>query len=192
MFKISFLKAFKTEYLFAVMGLLGIFSQILMPQEVLALLGAADQKNPLLKEADFAQANLMPISQNSALLASYNPESPQMVLPILSSIVRSESRTADLGGQRWVIVTAYSSTVDQCDASPFITARGTLVRDGIVACNFLAFGTQVMFPELYPGKVFVVEDRMAKRNSHKIDIWFPTRWEAQQFGVKYTPVVVLD
>ena len=93
--------------------------------------------------------------------------------------------------QNWVITTAYSSTLDQTDSTPFITASGTNVRDGIVACNFLKFGTRVRFPELYGDKIFVVEDRMAAKNNHKIDIWFSTRWEAKQFGVKQVKVEVL-
>jgi len=89
-------------------------------------------------------------------------------------------------------VTAYSSTADQTDSTPFITASGTNVRDGIVACNFLRFGTRVRFPQLYGDKIFVVEDRMALKNSHKIDIWFITRNEAKEFGVKYLQVEILE
>ncbi|OGZ33682.1 MAG: hypothetical protein A2Y98_01170 [Candidatus Portnoybacteria bacterium RBG_19FT_COMBO_36_7] len=91
-----------------------------------------------------------------------------------------------------VITTAYSSTPDQTDSSPFITAAGSTVRDGIVACNFLKFGTMVRFPEIYGDKIFVVEDRMAKRNSHKIDIWMESRSQALQFGVKYLTVEILE
>ena len=94
--------------------------------------------------------------------------------------------------QKLVTVTAYSSTIDQTDSTPFITASGTTVRDGIVACNFLKFGTRVRFPDIYGDKIFVVEDRMALKNSHKIDIWFLTREEAKQFGVKYLRVEVLE
>ena len=83
-----------------------------------------------------------------------------------------------------VIVTAYSSTPDQTDDSPFITANGTHVRDGIIAANFLPFGTKVRFPEYSGDKIYTVQDRMAKKNSHKIDIWMPTRGDALQFGVK--------
>ncbi|MDP3003980.1 MAG: hypothetical protein Q8N43_00505, partial [Candidatus Azambacteria bacterium] len=36
-----------------------------------------------------------------------------------------------------VVLTAYSSTPDQTDDTPFITASNTRVRDGIVAANFL-------------------------------------------------------
>jgi len=89
-------------------------------------------------------------------------------------------------------VTAYSSTYDQTDSSPFITANGTRVSDGIIACNFLPFGTEVRIPEVYGNKVFTVEDRMARKNNHKIDIWFPSREEAKQFGVKSLKVEILN
>jgi len=93
---------------------------------------------------------------------------------------------------RLVVVTAYSSTHDQTDSTPFVTASGTYVSDGIVACNFLRFGDRVRFPELYGDKIFIVEDRMALKNSHKIDIWFDTREDAKQFGVKVLKVEVLE
>ena len=83
-----------------------------------------------------------------------------------------------------VTVTAYSSTPDQTDNTPFITANGTYVYDGLIACNFLPFHTKVKFPEIYGDKIFTVEDRMASWNSHKMDIWMPTRQAALQFGVK--------
>ena len=91
-----------------------------------------------------------------------------------------------------VIITAYSSTPEETDASPFITASGTYVRDGIIAANFLKIGTQVKIPALYGDKVFVVEDRMAKKNSHKVDIWMPSKTDALQFGVKKAEIVVLE
>lgn len=91
-----------------------------------------------------------------------------------------------------VVITGYSSTSDQTDDSPFITASNTKVRDGIVASNFLAFGTKVQIPEIYGDKVFTVEDRMAKKHSDKIDIWFPERYLARQFGVKTAEVLILE
>lgn len=91
----------------------------------------------------------------------------------------------------WVLTTAYSSTIDQTDSTPFITASGTRVRDGVIACNFLRFGTRVRFPQLYGDKIFVVEDRMARKNDHKIDIWFASRDQAKQFGIKQIKIEVL-
>jgi len=91
-----------------------------------------------------------------------------------------------------VVVTAYSSTPDQTDSSPFITANGSQVRDGIVACNFLPFGTKVRFPEYSGDKVFTVEDRMAKKNNEKMDIWMPSRSIALEFGVKRLAVEIIE
>ena len=88
-----------------------------------------------------------------------------------------------------VLVTAYSSTVDQCDSTPFITANGTHVHDGTVAANFLKFGTKVRFPSLYGDKIFTVEDRM--KSNYKVDIWFPTRQEALNFGAKRVEMEIL-
>ncbi len=91
------------------------------------------------------------------------------------------------------VLTAYSSTPDQTDDTPFITASNTKVRDGVIASNFLAFGTKVQIPEIFGDKIFTVEDRMAKKHSDKIDIWFPERYLAKKFGVvKDAEVVILD
>lgn len=91
--------------------------------------------------------------------------------------------------KKMVTVTAYSSTVDQTDSTPFITASGTHVHDGTIAANFLKFGTKVKFPSLYGDKIFTVEDRM--KSDYKVDIWFPTRQEAKNFGVKRVEMEIL-
>jgi len=92
-----------------------------------------------------------------------------------------------------VIITAYSSTPDQTDDTPFITASGKHVADGIVANNMLPFGTEIRIPELYGDKVFVVEDRMHRRKSnYHVDIWFPERHLAVNFGVKTAEIEVLE
>lgn len=81
-----------------------------------------------------------------------------------------------------VSISAYSSTPDQTDASPFITAKGTYVRDGIVAANFLPLGTAIKIPEVYGDKIFIVEDRMNKRYWYNMDIWMADRSSAMKFG----------
>jgi len=94
---------------------------------------------------------------------------------------------------REVIVTAYSSTPDQTDSTPFITASGQRVRDGIIASNFLPFGTKVQFPQLFGSKIFEVEDRMHKKYSdNRVDIWFPDRASAEMFGVKKTIMRIVE
>jgi len=92
-----------------------------------------------------------------------------------------------------VVITAYSSTCWQTDDTPFITASGETVRDGIIANNMLPFGTEVMIPELYGDKVFVVEDRMnAKKGYYHVDIWFPEYEQAKEFGSKTTYIEILE
>jgi 3D (Asp-Asp-Asp) domain-containing protein len=93
---------------------------------------------------------------------------------------------------RFVTITAYSSTVDQCDSTPFITAHNTSVRDGIIAANFLPFHTKVKIPELFGNKVFEVEDRMNQKYSDRVDIWMESREEAIHFGAKFLKIEVYD
>jgi 3D (Asp-Asp-Asp) domain-containing protein len=94
--------------------------------------------------------------------------------------------------KQWVTVTAYSSTVDQTDSSPFYTASGTHVHNGTIASNFLKFGTKVRFPSVYPDRIFIVEDRMNVRFNSRVDIWFPTRQEAKSFGAKHLEIEILQ
>lgn len=84
----------------------------------------------------------------------------------------------------YVTVTAYSSTPDQTDDSPFVTANGTWVHSGTLAANFLSFGTKVRLPDYSGDKVYVVEDRMNQRYTYRADIWMETREAAKQFGVR--------
>lgn len=91
-----------------------------------------------------------------------------------------------------VIITAYSSTPEETDDTPFITASGERVRDGIVAANFLPFGTRIQIPEIFGDKVFKVKDRMHKRKKGIVDVWMPTKQDAINFGVYSTHIVVLD
>lgn len=92
-----------------------------------------------------------------------------------------------------VIATGYSSTPEETDETPFITAAGTIVKDGIIANNFYPFGTKVKFPKLFGEKIFVVEDRMNSRYSkERIDIWFSCSEKALEFGVKTTEMEIIE
>lgn len=92
-----------------------------------------------------------------------------------------------------VVITAYSSTEDQTDDTPFTTASNKTVTDGIIANNMLPFGTKVRIPDLFGDKIFVVEDRMNRRKSdYHFDIWFPSRELAVNFGVKTAELEVLE
>ena len=87
-------------------------------------------------------------------------------------------------------ITAYSSTPDQTDSTPFITANGMTVNDNLVAANWLKFGTRVRIPEYFGDKVFVVADRMHPRFDNRLDVWMPSREEAMNFGLRKLTVEV--
>ncbi len=95
--------------------------------------------------------------------------------------------------EKWqAILTAYTSRPEETDDTPFITASGTRTRKGIVANNFLPFGTRIKIPEIYGDKIFVVEDRMhwRKSNNH-VDIWFSCLAKARKFGIKEGYIKIL-
>ena len=109
--------------------------------------------------------------------------SSDTVVPVLEPIIVPPVIEPAVQSKR-VVVTAYSSTANQTDATPFTTANGTQVADGIIAANFLPFHARVRFPQIYGDKVFVVEDRMHPRFSGRVDIWMTSRAAAKKFGVK--------
>lgn len=136
----------------------------------LALAAAADKNR-------FLEFNLSEAIANSA-----GQDNPPAVIP--------SAGERNIVYKKRVIITAYSSTPDQTDSTPFITASNTRVRDGIVAANFLPFGTQIKIPAVYGDKIFTVEDRM--KSNKKVDIWFPTRREALNFGAKIAEIEILE
>jgi len=93
---------------------------------------------------------------------------------------------------RYVHTTAYSSTVDQCDADPFIAASGKRVHDGMVAANFLKFNTKIRIPDVFGNKIFIVEDRMNRRFQNRVDIWMNTRQEAMNYGIRNVKIDILE
>ncbi|MEK7103033.1 MAG: hypothetical protein AAB870_01660 [Patescibacteria group bacterium] len=110
----------------------------------------------------------------------------------------TSSRTSSDTPGRVMIVsaTAYSSTPDQTDGSPCITANGYNVckgnQENVLAANFLPFGTKVRLPDIYGDRIFIVQDRMARRFSNRIDVWMKTRQAAMQFGIKKVKIEVLE
>ena len=88
-------------------------------------------------------------------------------------------------------VSAFSSTAEETDETPFITASGTHVRPGTVAANWLPFGTKIRVPEMFGSAVFTVEDRMNSRYPDRVDVWFPEKSQAKDFGVRTLVIEVL-
>src|SRR3989344_8386082 len=99
-----------------------------------------------------------------------------------------------IGPEPWSVkvnVTGYSSRVEETDDTHFVTASGTIVRSGVVAANWLPFGTKVRIPAVFGDQVFTVEDRMHQRNANKMDIWFSTTEDALRFGNRVVRVEIL-
>lgn len=85
-----------------------------------------------------------------------------------------------------VTLTAYSSTEDQTDDTPYITASNKPVRNGIIAVSHdlmtewgLNFGQRVLIPG---HGLYEVQDRMNRRWRKKVDIWQHDREAAKLFG----------
>ncbi len=89
------------------------------------------------------------------------------------------------------LITAYSSSPDETDSTPFITASGNYVRPGVVAANFLPFGTRIRIPSVFGDKIFVVEDRLRADYNDRIDIWFSTKEGALKFGQRTSEIEIL-
>ncbi len=136
------------------------------------------------------------ISDNVSFLKGLAPDKEpetkpeQTPAPTPAPVKKIAVKTAPLATYV-VMASAYSSTLDQTDSTPFTTAWGTQVRDGIIAANFLPLGTTIKIPELYGDKIFVVEDRMNRRYTYKIDVWFPERGQAMEFGNKKVKIEVV-
>lgn len=159
-----------------------LIAEIVMPHKLLA---KAQQDIPRYQFRDLVLS-----SDVYAFNDRYVPEEIQLQKEAEEK--KHEKMRAVSVQEKIITATAYSSTIDQCDDSPFIAASGMRVHDGMVAANFLKFGTKVRFPDYFGDKIFVVEDRMNKRFSDRVDIWMNTKEEALNFGVRKVRVEILQ
>lgn len=95
-----------------------------------------------------------------------------------------------------VTITAYSSTVDQCDATPHMTASDKPVRVGILAVSRdlinekgLSFGQRVLLPGY---GLFEVRDLMNPRWQRRVDIWESDPEAARLFGQQKGSLIWVD
>jgi len=158
---------------------------ILHPSELPIQIALSDTSNTQVKSSVKAEVE--------RIEAENEPVAIQTVVDPSPPVAMIEDNKQYVVKERMVVpMTAYSSTVDQTDSTPFITASNKRVRWGIVAANFLPFGTKVRIPSMYGDTVFVVEDRMNKRYWHRVDIWMHTRQEALQFGIRNLELEILQ
>ena len=87
------------------------------------------------------------------------------------------------------IITNYTPRPEETDSTPFITASGKRVEEGMIANNCLEIGTLVEIENKY----YVVEDRMNARFScNHFDILTFNLEEAIEFGKQKMTVTIYD
>lgn len=81
-----------------------------------------------------------------------------------------------------LIFTAYCACSVCCGPSAQgITANGNKPTQGItVAANFLPLGTKIQ----WNNRTYIVQDRMARRFTNRVDVYFSSHKDAKQFGIK--------
>jgi 3D (Asp-Asp-Asp) domain-containing protein len=88
-------------------------------------------------------------------------------------------------------ISGYTSSVDETDSTPFITASGQRTRYGIIACpSRFKFGQEVIIN----GKTYECQDRMNARyrDKNNFDIWFETKAEAFAWGRRTVEVTIVS
>ena len=108
--------------------------------------------------------------------------------------------------------TAYNSTPNQTDSSPFYTSTGARTRYGIIALSRdllrrFPYGSRVRLEDsgawsngrgygkynaMLKDTVFVVEDTMHPRKNGTVDVWLPARRQALQWGVRRLKMQIMQ
>ena len=103
-----------------------------------------------------------------------------------NKLLRYEIREIRTHKAKAVTVTWYTSTVEECDDTPFITADGTRVKHGIIAISPDLLNTFSYGDSLYVDGFgwFTVHDRMNNRWKNRVDIWTDSRNKAIRNGIQ--------
>jgi len=118
----------------------------------------------------------------------------------LRSLLLDAGYTVVSGDRLWMrlLATGYSSSVRETDDTPFITASNTRTRPGVVALSrdmlrryngqaLFTFGDAIHISGIGD---FVIEDSMNRRWRKRLDIWFPSREAAANFGIRRVTVAM--
>lgn len=87
-------------------------------------------------------------------------------------------------------VTAYTSSEDETDDTPFLTASGETTGPGTIACpSRFKFGTLIQIEK----RIFKCNDRMHKRfrDTNHFDIWLEDKKSAREWGRRTIQVSVI-
>ena len=110
------------------------------------------------------------------------------VIPLPGPVIRLTYEKPKTRIER-MLVTAYSSSEDETDSTPTLSASGESTHQGMVANNCLPFGTKVIME----GGTYYVEDRGALRHGCQwLDLWMPSKEAALQFGRQKLLVTIYE
>lgn len=136
--------------------------------------------------------------ENEALLADrrMGVSAVAVVLSILLALFLIFACSQSHAGEIWK-VTAYCPCKKCCGRNAQgITASGKVAKHGMVACNWLPFGTKLRIKGM--AGIYVVEDRGAKslfgsktNPIRHLDIYMDCHAKALKFGVKHLEVEVI-
>lgn len=125
--------------------------------------------------------------------AQYNTSETLLQATIPSrEIVIEVEKTVEIEKKSEIIlaeVSAYSSSIDETDDTPFIAANGKRVYNGMIACpSRFPFETEI---EIL-GETYKCGDRMAKRyrDGNHFDVWMESKEEAKSFGRIKTKITI--
>lgn len=134
---------------------------------------------------EYAPKQMLPIG---------DPIKPQPTQPPQLEAPRSTPVVAQNEYQLVAKVTGYSSSVNETDDSPTITASNTTTRHGVVANNCLPLGTEIELKGLrgVESGIYYVEDTKAPRfGCEWIDVWRSSKGSARKVGVQHTTVRIV-
>lgn len=165
---------------------LGVFAfQLIFPQYSPVLAAEVDSgsillPNFILKSAEISEKSTNNLAEEESQTFTFSP--PSREYKVINTYT--------------IPITAYSSTPDQTDNTPCITANGFNLcehnQEDVIAANFLPFGTKVRIPEYFGDQIFTVQDRMNSRYYYRADIWMQDRAPAIKWGIKYTKIEVVE
>ncbi len=143
-----------------------------------------------------------------------NIAKPEELEPAKQNLVADEVIVEDASEIYFSLkATGYNSLANQTDSTPFITATGARTEFGVIAVSRdllssdIPYGSLVRIKDLgnyYNGRgagkfqnlldkqeLFIVEDTMHKRKKQQIDVWFPKKSEALNWGIRQVELEVV-
>jgi 3D (Asp-Asp-Asp) domain-containing protein len=167
----------------AILALFILAIEIILPSEV--VYAASVTLDTKLQGAPIGREYIRPVQRPIVMLEG------EALQKRADALKEQEQASIEAIATTYMTASAYNSVPGQTDGSPYLTAIGSLTRDGVVASNYFPIGTRIRFPDIYGDKEFRVEDRMNQRYHKVVDIWMQDIADAKKFGRRYVKVEIV-